>query len=198
MTEEITLMTKSCARDLTNQINSMSGDLANMLKRAHDERAWEVLEYTDWKSYVSAEIKFSEGHAFRLLDFANISQQIADLSVDKPLPPPRSIRVTRELKKVEPTKRPEVYAKAVESAGGEQPTAKQVEAAAVEIMHKEPISPEEPAQEKQKEVGRYIPALAMQMANQAIRALKTITSDDSERMNALNAVLIYVNEEIQK
>lgn len=132
LSEAIT-MTRSCAADLTRQINTASGELAGMLKRAHDEGAWEVLGYPDWKTYVRVEIKFSERHAFRLLDFANITGELADCPVGQSLPLPTE-RAARELKKVEPAKRPEVYAKAVESAGGKQPTAKQVEAARVEVL----------------------------------------------------------------
>jgi hypothetical protein len=119
-------MTRSCAADLTRQINSTSEDLAGMLKRAHDEKAWQALGYDDWNSYVKTEIKLSSRRVFQLLDFEEIKGQVNRGS----LPPIENERVTRELKQVEPEQRPAVYAAAVEAAGGQQPTAKQVESAA--------------------------------------------------------------------
>ena len=122
-------MTRSCAADLTKQINSASEDLAGMLKRAHDEKAWQALGYETWNAYVKAEIKLCKSRVFQLLDYETIRQELSESTiVDLPLPTKEA--VTRELKKVEPADRPAVYAAAVEAAGGQQPTAKQVEAAA--------------------------------------------------------------------
>jgi len=127
-------MTRSCAVDLTKQINSASEDLAGMLKRAHDEKAWQALEYPDWKSYVAAELKFSKQRSFQLIDFATIRQELEKSTIVDSEALPTAEGVTRELKKVDPDQRPAVYAAAVEAAGGQQPTARQVEAAVIEIM----------------------------------------------------------------
>ena len=122
-------MTRSCAADLTKQINSASEDLAGMLKRAHDEKAWQALGYETWNAYVKAEIKLCKSRVFQLLDYETIRQELSESTiVDLPLPTKEA--VTRELKKVEPADRPAVYAAAVEAAGGQQPTARQVESAA--------------------------------------------------------------------
>lgn len=188
-------MTKTCARDLTDRINSSSEDLAGMLKRAHDEKAWRALGYADWKSYVRVEIKFSERHAFRLLDFANITGELADCPIGQSLPAPTSESVTRPLKKVEPAKRPEVYAKAVESAGGEQPTARQVEAAVVEVLKPEPVVQAKP-EPKKEPLPKYIPAVAVDIANNAIRILGTINDKDTRRVEALRMVITYCETEL--
>ena len=195
MSKELS-MTKTCARDLTDRINSSSEDLAGMLKRAHDEKAWRALGYDTWKSYVAGEIKFSKQHAFRLLDLANISEAIAESPKGDSLPAPTE-RAARELKKVEPAKRPEVYAKAVESAGGEQPTAKQVEAAVVEVLKPEPEPEVETKPEPKKEpLPKYIPAVAVDIANNAIRILGTINDKDTRRVEALRMVITYCETEL--
>jgi hypothetical protein len=53
--EKSPAMTKSCARDLTDRIKVAAQDLAEMLYRAHEGRAWEALGYTSWKEYCEAE-----------------------------------------------------------------------------------------------------------------------------------------------
>ena len=63
-------MTRECAQDLTKQINRASEDLAGMLKRAHDEGAWQALGYETWNAYVKAEIKLCKSRVFQLLDHA--------------------------------------------------------------------------------------------------------------------------------
>lgn len=165
-------MTRTCAKDLTDRINSTSEDLAGMLKRAHDEKAWQALGYDDWKSYVAAEIKFSERHAFRLLDFANITAELADCPIGQSLPPPTRESVTRPLKDVPSEQRPAVYAAAVEAAGGQQPTAKQVEAAVIEIT--------------KPHVANNSGAMAY--AEKAIRALEKIQHADPEKRRAYRHV----------
>ena len=128
-------MTRSCAADLTKQINSASEDLAGMLKRAHDEGAWSALGYTTWNDYVKAELKFSKQRSFQLIDFATIRQELEESTkVDSELLP-TSERVTRELKKSPPAERAEKYAKAVELSGGKEPTAKTVKAVVEQQEH---------------------------------------------------------------
>lgn len=142
-------MTRSCAADLTKQINSASEDLAGMLKRAHDEKAWQALGYDDWKSYVAAELKFSEQRSFQLLDFATIRGELADSTMVESEVLPTSERVTRELKKAPPAERAEKYAKAVVISGGKEPTAKTVKA--VVEQQEQPIKQAE-AKETEGEV----------------------------------------------
>jgi hypothetical protein len=104
-----------------------------MLKRAHDEKAWQALGYGSWNDYVKAEIKLCRSRVFQLLDYETIRQELAESTiVDLPLPTKEA--VTRELKKVEPEARAAAYASAVEAAGGKSPTARQVEAAVLEVL----------------------------------------------------------------
>ncbi len=142
-------MTRSCARDLTARINSTSEDLAGMLKRAHDEKAWQALGYETWNAYVKAEIKLCKSRVFQLLDHAEIKGELEKSNMLDSATLPTSSRVTDELKAVPPEQRPTVYAAAVEAAGGQQPTAKQVEAAAFEVL-----PPERKAQLRPDELDR--------------------------------------------
>ncbi len=127
-------MTRTCAKDLTDRINSTSEDLAGMLKRAHDEKAWQALGYTTWNDYVKAEIKLCKSRVFQLLDYETIRQELAESTiVDLPLPTKES--VTRELKKAPPAERAEKYAKAVVLSGGKEPTAKTVKVVVEQQEH---------------------------------------------------------------
>jgi len=138
-------MTRSCAVDLTKQINTASADLAGMLKRAHDEKAWQALGYETWNAYLAAEIKLSKQRAHQLMDFAAITAELTESKIfdsgEIPLPKESA---AKELKAVPPDQRPAVYAAAVEAAGGQQPTAKQVEAAVTELLP--PAKPDVPPQ----------------------------------------------------
>ena len=123
-------MTRECARDLTDRINATADDLAGMLQRAHEGKAWLALGYESWKAYVSAEIKVGQRRVFQLLDFAEIREQVNPGSLDA-----LTEKSARVLKNVEPEKRAEVFETAIQKAGGKPPTAKQVEAVVVKKNH---------------------------------------------------------------
>jgi hypothetical protein len=50
-------MTESCARDLTDRIKTAVDDVAEMLYRAHEGRAWAALGYESWKAYCETEFR---------------------------------------------------------------------------------------------------------------------------------------------
>jgi hypothetical protein len=94
----------------------------------------------------------------------------------------------RPLTKLPADKQPEAWAKAVESAGGNQPTAKQVEAvvnSVVDAMVKKP-----------ERLPKYTPAIAVDIANNAIRMLGTIHDTDTRREEALRMVITYCETEL--
>jgi len=177
-------MTRTCAADLTKQINTASENLAGMLKRAHDEKAWQALGYPDWKSYVSAEIKFSQRRVFQLIDFEEIKEQVNNCS----LPPITKESVTRELKAVPPEQRAEKYAKAVEISGGKAPTAATVKAVIEAEVVK--VSP--------ARLPKYTPAIAAGIADNAISMLGTIHRTDSTRTEAFIKVRDYCEAMLSK
>lgn len=152
-------MTKSCARDLTDRINSNFDDLAGMLVRARDERAWEALEYDSWTSYLNGEISVCRKQVYNLLELEDVKKNIAkSLEINKKLCTivhknelPTKKAQTRPLGTLEPDKQPEAWAGAVEAAGGEQPTAKQVEAAVATVKAKTPAPKPKPTAPEDKE-----------------------------------------------
>jgi hypothetical protein len=132
-------LTPTAARDLTDRINTASEDLAAMLQRAHDGKAWQALGHRSWKDYLAAEIKLSKQHAHRLLAFAETRDEIQKSPMGD-LPMPKSERQVRALVTLPPQERPKVYKVAVEAAGGGTPTAKQVEAAVAASLGIQPTS----------------------------------------------------------
>jgi hypothetical protein len=173
-------MTKSCARDLTDRrIKAAVDDLADMLYRAHEGRAWAALGYQSWKEYCTAEFQMSERHSYRLLDFVEIKNVLADQLVS-----PRSESQVRALVSIEPRQQIEVWAHAVEIADGEQPTAKQVERAAVEIVP------------SKKSRGDCRPAIALDIADSVILRLDTILDIDKELQEAMHKIIAYCQTRI--
>jgi hypothetical protein len=142
-------LTATAARDITDRINKASEDLATMLQAAHDGKAWLALGYRSWKDYLAAEIKLSKQHAHRLLAFAQTREEI-EKSPMGDLPIPTSERQVRALGTLPPQDRPEVYAKAVEAAGGARPTEKQVNDAVAIARGIEPLI-EEPKRDPLQE-----------------------------------------------
>ena len=65
-------MTKSCARDLTDRIKTAVDDVAEMLHRAHEGKAWVALGYESWREYCTAEFQMSARHSYRLIDFVEV------------------------------------------------------------------------------------------------------------------------------
>jgi len=186
-TADLPEMTESCARDLTDRINTASKDLAGMLQRARDEKAWAALGYETWKAYVAAEIKLSKSRVYQLLDYEEMRQDLAESTlVDSSA---LTERAARELKKVKPSKRPAVLANAVKLAGGEQPRAKQITEAAEEV-----ISPD---------AAGISPAPANGIVDQAARHwaiakkhLEKIAKEDVSRERVLHEVIAYAQSKM--
>lgn len=130
-------LTEDEARKLTARINIAADNIGALLLQAHDRKAWAALKYESWREYASAEFMFSQGHAYRLLNFervrVNLNSPMGENStlVEKTLPV--NERQVRSLAKLEPEKQVEAWNKAVESSRTGVPTAKQV-ATAAEIV----------------------------------------------------------------
>lgn len=137
------------ARALTAKINAAGTELAEMIFKAHEEKAWGVLGYPDWKSYVAAELKISKQRSFQLIDFAKVKQAISESTTVDSIAPTSEGQV-RPLAKLEtPEAQREAWAEAVEESGG-QPTAKHVEAAVERrIIKAEALEPEAQARVEQ-------------------------------------------------
>ena len=114
-------MTKSCARELTDRIKTAVDDLAELLWRAHEGKAWMALRYGSWREYCEAEFQMSSRHAYRLLAFVEVKNVLCDQLVT-----PEHESQTRPLAGLSNEKKAEVWARAVDAALGEQPTGAQV------------------------------------------------------------------------
>jgi len=68
----IPALSETQARALTERIKGAAEDLWKLLYEAHEGKAWRVLGYDSWKSYVTTEFGMSEQHSYRLLDHATI------------------------------------------------------------------------------------------------------------------------------
>jgi len=132
MKNQLAIMSRKAARELTDKINSSAEDLAGMLKRAHDGNAWSALGYATWNDFVKAEIKLCKSRVFQLLDFETIRSGLVESTTVDLIP--QSERQARPLTKLPVEQQPAAWARAVESAGGSQPTAAQVAAVVDEIL----------------------------------------------------------------
>jgi hypothetical protein len=174
-------MTKSCARDLTDRIKAAVDDVADMLHRAHEGRAWAALGYESWKAYCETEFQMSKQHSYRLLDFVEVRNVIV---ASHPGVTPTSEKPVRVLTRLEPHQQPVVWARAVEIADGEQPTAKQVEQAVVEVL---------PPKKKRSD-NRL--AVALAIADSVILQLRTILDIDKELQEAMHKIIAYCQSRI--
>lgn len=182
-------MTKSCARDLTDRIKAAGDELAGMLVRAKNGKAWNALGYDSWKSYVKAEFQMSEQHSFRMLDFAKITTVIKDSPIGESVLPKVESQA-RPLTKLPADQQPHAWEKAVAIAGGGQPTAKQVESAVSEI--KESSAPLEAVISKPDKPPA--PSMGMTYANMAITQLNKIHANDTHREEAHKYVIRWIQD----
>ena len=185
-------MTKSCARDLTDRIKAGVNDVAEMLHRAHEGRAWEALGYASWKDYCTAEFQMSKRRSYQLLDFVEIKQEVSAIDVEcTTVHSPISERQTRPLKSLPRGKRAEAWRRAEEIAGGEQPTAMQVKQAVVETK----ATPEDDGEIEDDDEPQHWaaadlhpPSEGLALAEQAIAILKKIRRNDKQRWEAFEQV----------
>jgi hypothetical protein len=124
-------MTRIYARQLTDRIRSAVTDVAELLARAHEGKAWAALGYVSWQKYCEIEFKMTKQRSYQLLSFVDIKNSIGQSQPG--LTPPVSEKQIRPLAKLQPEQQVAAWKDAVEIAGGEQPTAKQVEQAASNV-----------------------------------------------------------------
>lgn len=123
------------------------------------------IEHDTFEGYCSQKWKMSRIQAHRLIGASEVSRMLPTGNK------PENERQARPLTKLPSDQQPEAWAKAVESADGKQPTAKQVEAAVVQLLAPSPISPE-----------------GIVFAEKAIKWLCKIKQDDAERKKGLKRV----------
>jgi len=119
-------------------------EVGNALMEIRDSRLYRV-EYKTFEAYCRDKWGMSKVRATQLIGAAKVSANLVTVVTKTPTTESQA----RPLTVLPPEQQPEAWERAVEIAEGEQPTARQVEQAAREI-----ISPEEPAETK-KPRGSY-------------------------------------------
>jgi hypothetical protein len=79
-------MTHQEARDVTTRIKAGIDDLATLLTQAHDGRAWVVLGYRSWGSYVRAEFGLSRSRSYEVLEQDRVSRALRAAANDTDVP----------------------------------------------------------------------------------------------------------------
>lgn len=69
---EMSPLSETQARDLTDTIRDTSEVLWSLLARAHSGKAWKALGYSSWESYVRTEFDMSRSRSYQILDQARV------------------------------------------------------------------------------------------------------------------------------
>jgi len=150
-------------------------EVGEALLEIRDSRLYRI-EHDTFEAYCGKKWKMSRIQAHRLIGASEVSKMLPIGNK------PTTESQARPLSKLPADKQPEAWAKAVDAADGKQPTAKQVEAAVVELLAPEPISPEDPASTEN------VPSEGMVWADKAIKCLEHIQHNDSQKKRAYRSV----------
>lgn len=125
MTDIVQQMSKADAQQCVKQIREHASNVVELAIRLRDERGWKALGYESWNECVVGEFGESRRHLNRMIRAAEIAEK---LEVGPIGPSSKAIpeSVVRPLAALPESEQPAAWSEAVESAGGKQPTAKQV------------------------------------------------------------------------
>lgn len=154
-------------------------EVGSALMEIRDARLYRS-EFKTFENYCREKWGMSRSRAHRLIEASSVVEMLPIGNT------PTTESQVRPLTTLPPNKQTEAWGKAVETAGGGQPTAKQVEAAVDEI------------QLPKRERISYKPDLAMQIADQAIDRLHVITDDDKSRNAAFQKVITFCQQKLSK
>ena len=127
------------ARRLCEKIVSQATDLRGLMLQLRDGEGWVALGYATWDKCCETEFGYSKRHANRLIQAAEISQQVGPIGPTEPLPESHA----RELGRVPEESRQDVLDLAEEKADGKPVTAATIRRAAVEVLDEPDDEPEE-------------------------------------------------------
>lgn len=119
--------------------------IAKALEQIRDTRLYRA-DYDDFRSYCRERWGKDHGYVYRLINAATVTDNLAALpigSANTPAILPMNESQARPLVGLEPDQQREAWSGAVESAGGKQPTAKQVQASAEKVAPKAPAEPKD-------------------------------------------------------
>lgn len=196
-----TPMTKDEARTLTERIKAAATEVYHLLLQAHEGRAWSALGYGSWRAYAMAEFDMGQSRAYQVLNQARIIHELTsggDSTIVEKLP---NEGQARELARVEPERRPEVWAKATEATDG-KPTAKAVREAATRPAARspKPAAPEPTAEEKAKSAARARQSRVFQTAQSIYALLARLIEEGLEPdvITVLDNLRNHINQTIDQ
>lgn len=145
---------------------------------------WESIGYTSFEDYCRRKWNMSKQRANQLVSAASVVEAIEKTTTMVVVP--ETERQARPLTKLPAEQQPAAWEKAVEKAGGEQPTAKQVEEAVVEVLEPEPAA----------KLGRIpdIRSHGLRYSMLAIQQLEKIHPKDTQRNEAFDEVITWINK----
>lgn len=178
------------ASAITQQIRDATDSVYDLIKRAHDGKAWAVLGHKSWEEYVRIEFQMGRHRAYQLLNYAEVRANLVDHGQQSP-----NERQARPLVTLPVEQQQKAWAKATEAARaeGKPVTAKHVAAAAEEVKA-EAIEADEIEPPKRERAPTYQPSNGLMYADNAISQLKKIQHNDTQRTRAFDRVLKWIEE----
>jgi hypothetical protein len=119
-------------------------EVGEALLEIRDSRLYRI-EHGTFEEYCRDKWGMSKPYAIQMIAASKVAKNLETVAIATK---PTTESQARPLTTLPADKQPEAWSRAVEIAGGDQPTAKQVQAAVFEVMPPEPISPEGPAKQK--------------------------------------------------
>ncbi|MEI8234766.1 MAG: hypothetical protein WCH57_08780 [Verrucomicrobiota bacterium] len=161
-------------------------EVGEALMEIRDSKLYRV-EYATFEEYCKTKWGFSKTQANRLVQSAAIVAELTPVGVI-----PTTERQARPLTKLkEPEQQREAWRKAVDASPIGQPTAKEVEEAVHEVITPKP-EPDRPTPRSKP----LPPSDGLQYAVMAIIDLEKIQPDDSQRIEAGQKVIRWINENL--
>jgi hypothetical protein len=156
-------------------------EVGEALCEIRDSRLYRI-EYSSFEDYIVDKWKMSLPRAKQLIGAAKVS---ANLEAATIVARPKTESQARPLTKLPAEQQPVAWERAVEKAGGEQPTARQVEEAVVEVLEPEP---------RRDDRIPDIRSHGLRYSMLAIEQLKKIHPKDTQREAAFAEVVKWINE----
>ena len=201
---------QACEQVIAKGLNHFV-QVGNALIRIRDLKLYRATHAT-FAAYCKERWDMAKSQAYRVIEAAQVvgvlpikSEEVKMSPIGgQSLPAPASERVVRPLTQLEPYQQPAAYARAVEMANGEAPTAKQVQAAVEEVKPRDVgtefvnacgFETKEQASEAVKEAEMPKPAYGMRYAKEAVKLLASIAKNDKQRREALDHVLAWIENQ---
>lgn len=118
------LMTETEARLLVDEIKSGISSISKKILELYDRKGWAALGYSSWRECVMTELDFQKSHAYELLNFARVEQNLSAIAEKYPLP--QNEAQTRPLTQLPPEQQPAAWQQAIEESPNGNPTSAQV------------------------------------------------------------------------